>query len=365
MNLVITVKRTFLQAHEDAEIVNLKDGGVITRSGMRRSVSDHEIAYSKYSAPLSKFGLTHERSTSTCSVSTNGSAADGATTSVCSPEAATTICSPCSTPRASSMTSHGLPESTQIEDNVNAAEVMQEISDGAQRQSAGTTAELQDDHIVVSESSDLPSIGSAEHHLGRCKPCCFFRRSRCLKGVDCHHCHVAEHKLPARPGKQTRDRMKLKAQKAALREEEARQQGAEQEQSVESGETQETMYSDSQEWAAWPQFYAIPVYAPFYMNIAMLESDCQQLAAQPWDESPEEPSDRVLKANKGDSSSKRSHNQARESQKNTAGAKRNGRSAEQWMLRSKRDCAAPSSDKKVQSCEQAYLEKFGRNFLVC
>lgn len=65
----------------------------------------------------------------------------------------------------------------------------------------------------------LPSRGSAGHDQGDCKPCCFFRRQKCVKGQECDYCHLPNHETPARPGKQTRERAKLKALKAKARAE--------------------------------------------------------------------------------------------------------------------------------------------------
>lgn len=44
---------------------------------------------------------------------------------------------------------------------------------------------------VVPEFSfpELPSIGSAEHHLGTCKPCAFVYKN-CTEGVHCTFCHL-------------------------------------------------------------------------------------------------------------------------------------------------------------------------------
>merc|ERR1711976_420253 len=43
---------------------------------------------------------------------------------------------------------------------------------------------------VSSESAmELPSMGSAEHHLGTCKPCAFVYRN-CTEGVNCTFCHM-------------------------------------------------------------------------------------------------------------------------------------------------------------------------------
>lgn len=41
---------------------------------------------------------------------------------------------------------------------------------------------------------DLPSAGSAQHHEGLCKRCCFFPKGRCLNGKDCEFCHFDHEK---------------------------------------------------------------------------------------------------------------------------------------------------------------------------
>lgn len=37
---------------------------------------------------------------------------------------------------------------------------------------------------------DLPTIGSAGHHLGNCKPCAFFHTKGCAQGPQCEFCHL-------------------------------------------------------------------------------------------------------------------------------------------------------------------------------
>jgi len=39
-------------------------------------------------------------------------------------------------------------------------------------------------------TAQLPSLGSALHHLGRCKPCAFQRTKGCSNGKDCCFCHL-------------------------------------------------------------------------------------------------------------------------------------------------------------------------------
>jgi len=62
---------------------------------------------------------------------------------------------------------------------------------------------------------NLPSAGSAQHDQGQCKPCCFFRRGKCVKGLDCDFCHFVHPNIGPRPGKTSRDRDKAKAARVA------------------------------------------------------------------------------------------------------------------------------------------------------
>merc|ERR1712137_1281945 len=41
-------------------------------------------------------------------------------------------------------------------------------------------------------SSSFPSIGSALHSKGECKPCGFFHKNGCKAGVDCSFCHLCD-----------------------------------------------------------------------------------------------------------------------------------------------------------------------------
>lgn len=38
--------------------------------------------------------------------------------------------------------------------------------------------------------SELPSLGSAEHHRGKCKPCAFIHKQGCNNGTECRFCHL-------------------------------------------------------------------------------------------------------------------------------------------------------------------------------
>jgi hypothetical protein len=36
----------------------------------------------------------------------------------------------------------------------------------------------------------LPSLGSANHHLGFCSPCAYIHKGSCADGLDCKFCHL-------------------------------------------------------------------------------------------------------------------------------------------------------------------------------
>lgn len=59
-------------------------------------------------------------------------------------------------------------------------------------------------------SPEMPTIGSAGHRYGACKPCAFFTTKGCGNGVDCVFCHLCP------PGeKKRRQREKVATQRAA------------------------------------------------------------------------------------------------------------------------------------------------------
>lgn len=51
-------------------------------------------------------------------------------------------------------------------------------------------AQLLDDTLAAPLS--IPSIGSASHLSGNCKPCAFFHTKGCESGVTCKFCHMCE-----------------------------------------------------------------------------------------------------------------------------------------------------------------------------
>jgi len=50
-------------------------------------------------------------------------------------------------------------------------------------------------------SQQLPSVGSAVHLLGSCRPCAFVHTKGCVNGVNCNFCHIC-------PKREKRDRKK-------------------------------------------------------------------------------------------------------------------------------------------------------------
>merc|ERR1712013_735262 len=57
----------------------------------------------------------------------------------------------------------------------------------------------------------LPSIGSASHHLGSCRPCAFLHTKGCANGIECIFCHFCE------PGEKKRRRKDKIAMRRELR----------------------------------------------------------------------------------------------------------------------------------------------------
>lgn len=41
-------------------------------------------------------------------------------------------------------------------------------------------------------SQEFPTVGSAEHWVGTCRPCAFFHKSGCQNGVQCTFCHLCD-----------------------------------------------------------------------------------------------------------------------------------------------------------------------------
>jgi len=58
--------------------------------------------------------------------------------------------------------------------------------------SAGREVKWQRPKELELGSPELPTVGSANHHIGKCKPCAFVHRSGCSNGVDCPFCHLCD-----------------------------------------------------------------------------------------------------------------------------------------------------------------------------
>jgi len=70
--------------------------------------------------------------------------------------------------------------------------------------------------VQLGASQDLPSVGSALHGSGRCKPCAFIFKKGCMNGVECEYCHLCE------PGeKKKRQRLKIESQRKGRRSKQA------------------------------------------------------------------------------------------------------------------------------------------------
>uniref|UniRef100_A0A7S0A2R6 C3H1-type domain-containing protein n=1 Tax=Pyrodinium bahamense TaxID=73915 RepID=A0A7S0A2R6_9DINO len=66
---------------------------------------------------------------------------------------------------------------------------------GAAPQSAGLLREaaaVEAGPAAGEGPQDLPSVGSAGHYAGRCKPCAFVNSKGCSIGKDCQFCHICE-----------------------------------------------------------------------------------------------------------------------------------------------------------------------------
>jgi len=65
-------------------------------------------------------------------------------------------------------------------------------------------------------SPDMPTVGSAQHHLGECKPCAFFwKAAGCSNGVDCVYCHLCNAHEKKRRQKEKKALFKAQAQASA------------------------------------------------------------------------------------------------------------------------------------------------------
>merc|ERR1712014_134442 len=59
------------------------------------------------------------------------------------------------------------------------------------------------------EGREVPTVGSAKHHLGECKPCAFFWKSAgCTNGASCVYCHLCDANEKKRRQKEKKALMK-------------------------------------------------------------------------------------------------------------------------------------------------------------
>lgn len=65
-------------------------------------------------------------------------------------------------------------------------------------------------------SPELPTIGSANHDLGRCKPCAFVHKEGCATGVKCQFCHLCESGEKKRRKKERKEARKAAREANAL-----------------------------------------------------------------------------------------------------------------------------------------------------
>merc|ERR1712232_146690 len=65
-------------------------------------------------------------------------------------------------------------------------------------------------------SPEMPTVGSAQHHLGECKPCAFFwKPAGCSNGVDCVYCHLCDAQEKKRRQKEKKALIKAQTQGSA------------------------------------------------------------------------------------------------------------------------------------------------------
>jgi hypothetical protein len=71
---------------------------------------------------------------------------------------------------------------------------------------------------VRSDAAELPSVGSAGHGAGRCKPCAFFHTVGCENAASCVFCHLCAPGEKKRRQKERKDRKDQKTAARKLRE---------------------------------------------------------------------------------------------------------------------------------------------------
>jgi hypothetical protein len=76
--------------------------------------------------------------------------------------------------------------------------------------SSSSTLALQSNMARCSNTTSFPSVGSAGHAKGRCKPCAFFHVKGCENGTLCKFCHLCD---PGEKKRRAKDKL-MKKRKA-------------------------------------------------------------------------------------------------------------------------------------------------------
>jgi hypothetical protein len=80
---------------------------------------------------------------------------------------------------------------------------------------------LTEEQQIELGSETLPTVGSAGHRIGKCKPCAFLYKKGCLNGMACPFCHLCEEGEKQRRQKERADKNKkpLRKQRREVRRE--------------------------------------------------------------------------------------------------------------------------------------------------
>eukprot|EP00933_Yihiella_yeosuensis_P038684 TRINITY_DN32612_c0_g1_i2.p1 TRINITY_DN32612_c0_g1~~TRINITY_DN32612_c0_g1_i2.p1 ORF type:complete len:229 (+),score=49.59 TRINITY_DN32612_c0_g1_i2:159-845(+) len=76
--------------------------------------------------------------------------------------------------------------------------------------------ELEAPHNLQQADLPLPSIGSAGHEDGNCKPCAFLFKDGCQSGHDCQFCHLCEEGEKRRRKKESKMRRRASEMMTAI-----------------------------------------------------------------------------------------------------------------------------------------------------
>ncbi|CAK0852122.1 unnamed protein product [Prorocentrum cordatum] len=83
------------------------------------------------------------------------------------------------------------------------------------------TSRFPGEQQAVLGSEALPTVGSAGHRIGKCKPCAFLYKKGCLNGTACPFCHLCEEGEKQRRQKDRAEKNKkpLRKQRREIRRE--------------------------------------------------------------------------------------------------------------------------------------------------